>query len=560
MERKVTLIFKMLLLSCCLLVSGFSRSYAQQTVSGTIVDTAGMALPGVSVAVKGQANIGTSIDLNGSYILYVPPGAILVFTLLGFQEQELPVDGREIINVTMQLSTSQLDDVVVVAFGSQKKQEVVGAVATVRPGELRVPSSNLTTALAGRISGIIAYQRSGEPGADNADFFIRGVNTFGYKVDPLILIDNLEVSKEEFARLTTEDIASFSIMKDATATALYGARGANGVILVKTKEGREGKANISFRVENSISAPTRDIELADPITYMKLHNEAVATRDPLGVRPYSREKIANTVPGSNSLVYPSTDWQEELLKDYTFNQKAHLNIAGGGKVAQYYVAGSFTQDNGMLKVDGNNNFNNNIDLKTYQLRSNTNIHITPTSEVIVRLSGIFDDYTGPIEGGTGVYNNVMRTNPVLFPAYYPKDEEHDHVEHTLFGNYEAGNYLNPYAEMVKGYKDYSRSTMSAAIEFKQRLDFLTEGLSLSALGSTTRFSYFDVNRFYTPFYYQLVPGSYDRKTGRYAIEVINPLSGTEYLNYNEGPKQVSSIFYLQSILNYNRVFGEKHAV
>src|SRR5690606_37098391 len=155
-----------------------------------------------------------------------------------------------------------------------------------------------------------------------------------------------------------------SIMKDATATALYGARGANGVIIVKTKEGKEGSSNISFRVENSLSAPTKNLELADPITYMMLHNEAVATRDPLGVRPYSRDKIANTVLGSNSVVYPNTDWQKEILKTYTFNQKAHLNISGGGKVAQYYVAGSFTQDNGMLKVDGNNNFNNNIDLKT----------------------------------------------------------------------------------------------------------------------------------------------------------------------------------------------------
>src|SRR5690606_23363960 len=142
-----------------------------------------------------------------------------------------------------------------------------------------------------RLSGVIAYQRSGEPGADNADFFIRGVNSFGYKVDPLILIDNLEVTKEDFARLTTEDIASFSIMKDASATALYGARGANGVIFVITKQGSEGKAKISFRVENTASSPTKNLEIADPITYMKLHNEAGATRDPLGVRPYSREKI-----------------------------------------------------------------------------------------------------------------------------------------------------------------------------------------------------------------------------------------------------------------------------
>lgn len=554
------------LLVVSVVVSGWQTdAWAQErfAINGRVVDEANEPMVGVSVNVKGQT-FATSTDTEGRFTIEAEgESATLLFSFVGFAPREVVVEKAQSVEpivVELLLDNAMLDDVVVVAFGEQKRTEVVGSMTTIRPSELRVPSSNLTTALAGRLAGVIAYQRSGEPGADNAEFFIRGVNTFGYKVDPLILIDNLEVSAQEFARLTTEDIESFSIMKDATATALYGARGANGVIIVKTKEGREGRANISFRVENSMSAPTKNLELADPITYMTLHNEAVATRDPLGIRPYSRDKIANTVPGDNSIIYPNTDWQKELLKPYTMNQRAHLNISGGGKVARYYVAGAFTQDNGILKVDGANNFNNNIDLKTYQLRSNTNINITPTSEIIVRLSGIFDDYSGPIDGGTGVYRDVMRTNPVLFPAYYPVDEKHAYTEHTLFGNYGDGNYLNPYAEMVKGYKDYSRSTMSATIEFKQDFGFLTEGLSLSAMGSTNRFAYFDVNRFYSPFYYQLTPGSYDRRTGAYAIGVINPLSGTEYLNYNEGPKQVESTFHLQSILNYSRVFNQKHSI
>src|SRR5690606_10218799 len=205
-----------------------------------------------------------------------------------------------------------------------------------------------------------------------------------------------------------DDIASFSIMKDATATALYGARGANGVIMVTTKEGREGKARISFRLENSMSAPTRDIELADPVTYMRLNNEAILTRDPLGQLLYTDDKIANTVPGSGSLLYPATDWREELFKDYAMNQRANLSVSGGGKVARYYVAGAFNQDNGVLKVDKRNNFNSNINLKTYSLRSNININITPTTELITRLSGTFDDYTGPIYSGGGFYTRVMR--------------------------------------------------------------------------------------------------------------------------------------------------------
>jgi TonB-linked SusC/RagA family outer membrane protein len=539
---------------------GLLQDSTGKEVRGTITDSTG-PVSGVTVSVKGRPGIGTQSDNNGKYILEVPKGTtVLEFSNVGYTAQEITIGSRAVINVVMSKSSAQMNEVVVVAFGKQKKTDVVGSVTTIKPGELKIPSSNLTTALAGKLSGVIAYQRSGEPGADNADFFIRGVNSFGYKVDPLILIDNLEVTKDDFARLTTEDIATFSIMKDATATALYGARGANGVILVTTKEGKDGKARINFRIDNSISQATKNVQLADPITYMKLHNEAVLTRDPLGALPYTQEKIDNTVPGSGSFAFPSTDWRDMLLKPSTMNQRGHLDVSGGGKVAQYYVAGSFSQDNGILRVNGQNDFNSNIKLKTYQLRSNTNIKLTPATELIVRLSGIFDEYTGPIPGGTGVYRNIMRTNPVFFPAYYPKDAAHEYIDHIMFGNYESGNYLNPYAEMVKGYKDYSRSSMTATFEIKQNLDFITKGLAFDGFASTNRYSYFDVNRFYNPYYYRLVSGSYDRKTGDYSVDVINPLSGTEYLNYNEGPKQVSSIFHFQTTLNYNRIFNKKHSI
>src|SRR3546814_867376 len=277
------------------------------------------------------------------------------------------------------LFRSQVEDigeVVVVAFGTQKKQEVVGAVTTINPQEMKIPSSNLTNALAGRLAGVVAYQRSGEPGADDADFFIRGVTSFGYKKDPLILIDGIEVTSRELARMQVDDIANFSILKDATATALYGARGANGVILISTKEGTEGRTKINVRAENSMSTPTRNIKLADPITYMKLNNEAVRTRNPLAPTPYFQSKIDNTIAGTDPYVFPATDWLDMLFKDYTMNQRFNLNASGGGKKARYYLAATFNQDNGVLKVDNRNNFNNNIDLKNYQLRSNINVDIT----------------------------------------------------------------------------------------------------------------------------------------------------------------------------------------
>lgn len=539
--------------------SGLFAPGQQVEVRGFVSDTTGAPLTGVSVTAKGVSNLGTSTDINGRYILgNLNPNSILIFSMVGYESQEIKIGSRQVIDVVLSASSSALDDVVVVAFGKQKKQEVVGAVTSISPSELKVPSSNLTTALAGRLAGVIAYQRSGEPGQDNADFFIRGVTTFGYKMDPLILIDGVELTSTDLARLQPDDIASFSIMKDATATALYGARGANGVILVTTKEGKEGKAKVSARVENSVSAPTSNVELADPITYMRMHNEAVRTRNPLSVLPYLRSKIDNTERGTNSYMFPSTDWRQELFKPYTMNQRANLNVSGGGAIARYYFAGSINQDNGVLKVDKRNNFNNNINLKSYLLRSNVNVNVTKTTEIGVRLYGSFDDYNGPIDGGTGMYNKVMRSNPVLFPAFYPVPSGYEHMQHILFGNTSVGEYINPYADMVKGYKEYTRSLMLAQFELKQNLSFLTEGLSIRGLMNTTRQSYFDVSRFYNPYFYNA--SMYDRINDSYVLSILNENSGTDYLEYSEGPKEVSSTFYLETAANYDRKFKDKHGL
>ncbi|MGV8093111.1 MAG: TonB-dependent receptor [Mangrovibacterium sp.] len=531
----------------------------EKKITGKVTDEERRPLPGVTITVVGTTR-GVITDTDGTYSIEVASTDKLVFSFIGMESQIVDVGNQTRINVQMKEKASELEEVTVVAFGKQKKESVIASVTTVKPAELKVPSNNLTTALAGRLAGIISYQRSGEPGADNADFFIRGVTTFGYKKDPLILIDGIESTSTDLARLQADDVESFSIMKDATATALYGSRAANGVILIKTKEGKEGKASISLRYENSVSMPTRDVELADPITYMKLHNEAVLTRDPLGILPYSPQKIDNTIAGINKYMYPSTDWKKELIKDYTMNQSVNLNVSGGGQVARYYVAGAFNQNNGLLKVDSRNNFNSNVDLKTYSLRSNVNINLTRTTQLDVRLSGTFDDYTGPIDGGTQVYRNIMRTDPVLFPPYYPADAEHLYVQHIMFGNYSDGSqryYLNPYAEMVKGYKEYSRSVMSAQFEVKQDLSFLTDGLTVRTMLNTMRNTYFEVKRAYRPFWYQAT--SYDKYDDTYALVLLNEQEGTEYLDYSPGSKDVQSSFYMESALDYNRTLNDKHA-
>lgn len=525
---------------------------------GNVLDEAGAPVTGATVQIQGKAG-GVITDVDGNFTIDVGENDVLQITFIGLETQSVPVKGKASMKIVMKELRDELEEVTVVAFAKQKKESVIGSIQTVKPAELKTPSSNLTTSLAGRIAGVMSYQPSGEPGKDNANFFIRGVTTFGYKKNPLILLDNVEVSSDDLARVQPDDIASFSVLKDATSAALYGARGANGVILVTTKDGKEGKAHVSIRVENSFSAPTKLISLADPITYMKLNNEAVLTRDPLGIIPYPESKIAYTQRSNrNQYVYPMVNWMDEMFKDYTMNQRVNFNISGGGKVATYYLAGSFSNDTGLLKNEGMNNFNSNISLKKYNIRTNFNIHLTNTTEVAVRFQADFDDYRGPVDGGNILFDHALHASPVDFPKYYAPDLQNEGVGHPLFGNMEGANtlgarYINPYAIMTSGYKDQSRTNIVASAEIIQDLDFLTKGLNVRALLSTKRYSDFYVKRAYEPFYYRV--GFYDRESDKYTLSAINADSGTEYLGYAEGPKYVSSLIYMEAKMNYQRTFG-----
>lgn len=550
--------FKKIAMMLALILSTVVAVAQTKTVKGVIYEEeTGEPMPGATVSVEGSTR-GVMTDLDGSFELTgVKPTDKLKFECLGKETQVLQVGTMTNFVVKLKNAANELDEVTVVAFGKQRKESVIGSISTVDVKTLKVPSSNLTTALAGNVAGVIAYQRTGEPGQDNADFFVRGITTFGANTSPLILIDNIELTSTDLARLQPDDIESFSIMKDATATALYGARGANGVIFVTTKRGQEGPAKIFARVETSISAPTDVVELADPVTYMKSYNEAISTRDPLGELMYTYDKIEQTgKPGANRLIYPANDWYDMLFKDFATSYRANVSARGGGKVATYYVSGAYTEDTGVLKVDKRNSFNNNIDDKNYTLRSNVDINVTPTTKLAVRLTGNFRDYQGPLNGGSDVYRQVMHSDPVLFPAYYPVDDEHVGIQHIMFGNYEDGSYINPYANLVKGYKNYQRSQMIAAVQLEQDLKFITKGLSFMTLFNLTRLSEFTVNRQFNPYWYRL--DRYDSYTGEYHVNRINE-NGTDYLTYSESGKTVKNTMYSETRLNYNRSFG-KHDV
>ena len=550
--------FKKIAMTLALVLSTVAAVAQTKTVKGVIYEEeTGEPMPGATVSVEGSTR-GVMTDLDGSFELTgVKPTDKLKFECLGKETQVLQVGTMTNFVVKLKNAANELDEVTVVAFGKQRKESVIGSISTVDVKTLKVPSSNLTTALAGNVAGVIAYQRTGEPGQDNADFFVRGITTFGANTSPLILIDNIELTSTDLARLQPDDIESFSIMKDATATALYGARGANGVIFVTTKRGQEGPAKIFARVETSISAPTDVVELADPVTYMKSYNEAISTRDPLGELMYTYDKIEQTgKPDANRLIYPANDWYDMLFKDFATSYRANVSARGGGKVATYYVSGAYTEDTGVLKVDKRNSFNNNIDDKNYTLRSNVDINVTPTTKLAVRLTGNFRDYQGPLNGGSDVYRQIMHSDPVLFPAYYPVDDEHVGIQHIMFGNYEDGSYINPYANLVKGYKNYQRSQMIAAVQLEQDLKFITKGLSFMTLFNLTRLSEFTVNRQFNPYWYRL--DRYDSYTGEYHVNRINE-NGTDYLTYSESGKTVKNTMYSETRLNYNRSFG-KHDV
>jgi TonB-linked SusC/RagA family outer membrane protein len=550
---------KTMIITCLFILASIFTTVAQIKITGKVSDYAGDPIPGVSVGVRGIASLGTASDVNGEFSISVPSDTcVLQFHYLGFESQNIEVKNKRVIAVVLRESTTDIEEVTVVAFAKQKKESVLGSITTIAPGKLKVPSSNLTTAFSGRVAGLISYQQSGEPGNNNASFFIRGITSFGAqsKKDPLILIDGMELTTDELARLNTDDIASFSVMKDATATALYGARGANGVIYVTTKEGTEGKVAVNVRLESSYSSATKKIDIADPVTFMNMHNESVKTRNPNGLYLYSPEQVYMTEHGLYPYLFPAVDWYQTMFRDVSPSYRANISLSGGGAIARYYVAANVTQDYGNQKVDKKNNFNSNINLLKLNIRSNININLTKTTELILRMNASLDSYTGPINGGDQTYNQVMRANPVLFQPYYEPDAEYAYAKHILFGNYGDGYYVNPYAEAQKGYRDWSQNLQLVQFEGKQKLDMITQGLTARIMINLDRKSSYDVHRQYFPFFYDI--SSYNLLDNSYKLQLLNPGDGTEFINYIPWKRQIENTFYLEAATEYNRQFKEVH--
>ena len=527
----------------------------RRPISGVVVDGNNDPLPGVTVMVPSRQG-GVITDVDGAYTIEAATGEELRFQFLGMKTVTIEVGSGTIYNVQLLEDVEMLDEVTVTAFATQKKESVVSSIETISPSELKVPSSNLTTALAGRLAGVISYQRSGEPGADNAQFFVRGVTTFGYASSPLILLDGFEVDANALARVDPDNIASFSVLKDATSAALYGSKGANGVIMVTTKKGQAGAPKISFRVEGRLSTPTKVQKTVDGITYMNLYNQAQFNDNPLLEPYYNAQKIQNTMEGLNEYAYPNINWYDEMFNSNAFNQYYNFNVSGGGSVVRYYLAVSYNKEEGTLKNNRLNNFKNNIDIDRFNILANITMDLTPTTVFDINMNSIFENYTGPLDNTDDVFKSVMNSNPVEFPKFYLPDEDHAYVKHTLFGSDATGSMMNPFAQMVRGYKDGSTGRITSQFSLDQNLDALTEGLMARGKVSIKSDSYHESKRSYTPYLYNIK--NYDAFNDTYVLQEVR--RGTDALGDPEQWRDGVFRLYLEGGLTYARRFAGVHDV
>lgn len=528
-------------------------------IFGRVVNEKGDGIANASVVIAGRTK-GMVTDEKGYFKIKVSDGDSLVFSFVGYEPQRLSVPRKgDVMEVNLKPVQVAIAEVVVVGYGKQKKASVVGAISTVNPDNLRVPGSQFSQGFAGQIAGIIGVQNTGEPGKNSASFWIRGVATPG-STAPLVFLDGVEISIDDLNNVDPVNIENFSILKDASATALYGARGANGVILIATKRGKNlAKPNISVLAENSFVTPTRLPKFADAITFMKDYNEAKFNDDPNQPAQYTQEQIDGTQKRLDPIVFPNVDWYRTLFKDVSLRQHANVNIRGGSKNARYYMGVSYYRDEGILRNQTNNGFHNNIVDQRYNFINNLTVDVTKTTEAELSISADFNPYIGPATSAATIFAEVMNSNPVHFPVLFPTPDTSDHL---YFGNAKGGfsaGFPNPYADMVKGYTQSFNSTALSTLKVNQKLDFITPGLSVNGLFSFKNYTISTTTRSYSPYTYVMDSYALDPSTGKYTYALsphdVNGQVALKQGGVNGGDRTV----YMQGLINYERNFGA-HAV
>ncbi len=465
-----------------LLFSSFTLSslHAQESISGTVTDASGIPLPGVSVIQKGTTR-GASTDFDGNYSLELTLGEkTLVFSYIGFKTVEIPVNGQTTINVSLEEDVASLDEVVVIGYGTQKKESVVAAITQVKGEDLMERTmgiANVEQALQGNLPGVVAIQGNGVPGQDNIRIFIRGRSSWNGNGNPLVLVDGVKRSMND---IDMNDIENISVLKDASATAVFGVEGANGVILITTKRGQTGKAQLSLTVNTTIKTVSELPEKLDSYDGLIEANSAILrgiAQAPNTWNNYTPlaivERYRNPTSLEQSYIYPNVDWEEELLKDYAQDYRVNLSVRGGNKSAKYFGSLAYQTVNDIFdggKYDNGRGYLGEFRYDRFNFRSNIDFNITNTTELSVSLAGFLGIRENP--GAIGnVTNGLYLIAPSLYPPVYPDG---------IYGN--PFSYFNVYVNPVQtlqaqGYDTFRTFQVNSDFILKQKLDFITEGLS-----------------------------------------------------------------------------------
>ncbi len=541
---------------------------AKRTVTGVVVDAQdGEPLPGATVSVVGDKNAITATDIDGNFSISVSGNrAVLLVSYIGYNEMRVPVDDLGFVKVELKGADNTLDEVVVVGSGTQKRVSVTGAITSVKGDELRMPAGNLTTALAGKIAGVVSSTRSGEPGS-SAEFYIRGIGTFGGRQTPLILLDDVEISVSDLDYIPAENIESFSILKDASATAIYGSRGANGVMIVKTKGGdynSQTKVRVSF--ENSFNFKGDFPEFLDGPSFMELYNKARVARD--NSPYYSEVAIERTRQGVNPYLYPNVDWDSLLFKSMAMRQRGNVNVSGGGSKVRYYMSLDIQHEDGLLNTSNNYSWNNNINIYNYTFQNNIAYKLTPTTTIEMNMNAQIRQSSGPninddyiVTPSKSMFNYILTTNPVVFPVSYPQFPDEEFVRYGAIRRAEVIQQ-NPYALLNSGYGQTNENTINTVIKIKQDLDFITKGLKFDAWVNFKNWSSSGFTRRVTPYYYTVAsnPDSYllqdengNPNLTQDMLEILQ--EGTVFLSETGPTRSSDQTFEFQANINWARKFG-----
>ena len=547
------------------------------TVTGVVLDEESLPLSGAVVTVPSNPGLGGAItDASGAFMFEIPAGSTIQISLMGFAPWEQTITDPTNIIVSLEAETEQLEDAVVVAYGTQSKESVVGSISQVKGDELTLSgTSNLTNALAGKVAGMNHYSTngSGAPGEQDFAFTIRGLSSWNGN-NPLVMVDGVERS---LLRLSPNEIASISVLKDASATAVYGAKGANGVILVTTKTGQKGKAKFNINLEYGLEQPWRIPDHVDALTTSLMVNTGYRNQGSFGSL-YSSRELQYYADGTNPLRYPDVNWYDVLFKDFTTSYTIHANVSGGSDKIKYYFGANYTHQGsivkGLYETQNSAYSNESFGQDKYNYRFNMDFSPTKTTSFALKLGGTLTNTRSITEGGSSHFTGVIYQSPTtLYPAYYPAwalelypDPDYPDAEGIRLGNNQGAYYANPYAYIAHpDFKITQRSVFSADFFADQKLDFITKGLQIGAKVSlTTGFNRIaaEVNKglqkwdilwdlvdsgadnpWYTP-----TASNYVWTETPYTISQTNTASSIQYN------------FYLEGSLRYKRKFANKHNV